>query len=108
MTDYQGRALADPSRTTVLGVFDCGHQLQACVAVDPDGDESLWIIVPGASEDTPRDPWPDHERTGPLPARFAQPRCGQPRLDGRPCRTPVARSGLTCHAHPIAIGKEQS
>jgi len=105
---YQSRALADPGRTTVLHTFTCGHELQACVAIDPDGDESMWVVIPGADEDTPRDPWPDHERTGPLPARFSQPRCGQPRLDGRPCRTPVARSGLACANHTHAIGKEQS
>ncbi len=70
MTDYQGRALADPNRTTVLGVFACGHDLQACVAIEPDGSESMWVIVPGADEHTPRDPWPDHERTGPLPATY--------------------------------------
>lgn len=113
MTDYQGRALVDPSRATVLGVFACGHELQAGVAVRPDGSEWLWLLVPGGDlDDTPRGPWPDHERTGPLPAtyrhRLAQHRCGQPRLDGRPCRTPVARSGLTCahHAQPSDQGAD--
>ena len=97
------RPLVDPSRTTVLHTFDCGHRLQACVAIEPDGSESMWVVVPGADEDTPRDPWPDHERTGPLPARFAQPRCGRPRVDGKPCRTPVAVVGQTCGHHRHGI-----
>ena len=101
--DYEGRTLADPIRTTALHVYTCGHELQACVAVRPDGSESLWLLVPGADDNAPRGPWPDHERTGPLPAtyrhRLAQHRCGQPRLDGRPCRTPVAVVGQTCGHH---------
>lgn len=94
MNPDDNRPLVDLSRSAHLG----GGR-SAAVAVDPDGNESLWILVPGADEDTPRDPWPDHERLGPLPARFAQHRCGQPRLDGHPCRTPVAAAGLACVHH---------
>jgi hypothetical protein len=44
-----------------------------------------------------------HEGAGPLGSwwreRIAQPRCGRPRRDGQPCRTPVARVGDVCGNH---------
>jgi hypothetical protein len=46
-----------------------------------------------------------HETTAPLNswwrARLATAgmRRGRPRLDGRPCRTPVSRPGAACHHH---------
>jgi len=112
MTEPTDRPLVDVNRSAVLTRYGCGHTIDAAVAVHSDGSETMWLLVPGG-DDGPASPPPAHEQTGPLPEsyqrRLAQPRCGQPRLDGRPCRTPVARSGLTCanHAnHANLIGKE--
>ncbi len=97
MTEPSVRPLVDPSRSAVLTV-----DLDAAVAVHPDGSESLWLLVPG-DDDGPASPPPAHEQTGPLPEsyqrRLAQPRCGRPRLDGLPCQTPVAVVGQTCGHH---------
>ena len=49
-----------------------------------------------------------HERLGPVPVQWqrrirqAQLRCGRPRSDGQPCRTPVARAGHSCANHRMA------
>ena len=102
MTEPTGRPLVDTNRSAVLTRYGCGHTLDAAVAVHPDGSESLWLLVPG-DDDGPASPPPAHEQTGPLPEsyqrRLAQLRCGRPRVDGLPCRTPVAAVGQTCSHH---------
>lgn len=102
MTDPIDRPLVDANRSAVLTRYECGHTLDAVVAVHPDGAESLWLLVPDGDDGT-APPIPEHERTGPLPERYrrrlAQPRCGRPRLGGLSCRTPVAVAGQTCGHH---------
>ncbi len=102
MTEPSVRPLVDVNRSAVLTRYGCGHTIDAAVAVHPDGSESLWVLVAGG-DDGPASPPPPHEQTGPLPEsyqrRLAQPRCGRPRVDGKPCRTPVAVVGQTCGHH---------
>ncbi len=97
MTEPSVRPLVDVNRSAVLTL-----DLDAAVAVHPDGSESLWLLVPG-DDDGPASPPPAHEQTGPLPEsyqrRLAQLRCGRPRVDGLPCRTPVAAVGQACSHH---------
>jgi len=67
-----------------------------------DGGRGFWILVPGGRSGVPVST-PEHEQLGPLPwpvrARVRTNRCGRPTLSGHPCRTPVARHGLTCAHH---------
>ncbi len=77
MTEPSVRPLVDVNRSAVLTL-----DLDAAVAVHPDGSESLWLLVPG-DNDGPASPPPAHEQTGPLPERYqrrlAQPRCRESR-----------------------------
>lgn len=100
----------DPLRTVLL---DNGYAASVCVT--PDGRDVLWLLANG-SPDVDDDygcsceRCAPHEYPGhPLPPRITQmldrptqPRCGRPRAAGQPCRTPVARTGLTCHWHRTA------
>jgi len=79
-----------------------GDGCHAVETVDPDGGRSYWILVPNGRCGVPVST-PAHEQLGPLPwpvrARVNMHRCGRPTLSGKPCRTPVARRGLTCAHH---------
>ena len=79
-----------------------GGGCHAVETVDPDGGRSFWILVPHGRGGVAV-PTPAHEQLGPLPwpvlARVNSHRCGRPTLSGKPCRTPVARHGLTCAHH---------
>jgi hypothetical protein len=103
----------DPERRSLaLQELCLGGGWHAGVGVGPGGDCWPWLIHP--DDDTPaQHVVPPHEQLGPLPAlyrhRLDQHRCGRPRRDGKPCRTPVARSGLTCaNHHTHAVSKEAS
>jgi hypothetical protein len=83
------------------------------VAVTDDGHDTLWMVDHAElNAEHPRCGNSDqpHEQVGSLPpdvrARVEQvhtrrnwPRCGRPRKDGQPCRTPVARRGQHCSWH---------
>ncbi len=79
-----------------------GDGCHAVATIDPDGGRSYWILVPNG-RNVVAVSTPDHEQAGPLPltvlARVNMHRCGRPTLSGKPCRTPVARHGLTCAHH---------
>lgn len=79
-----------------------GDGWHAGVGIGPDGTSWPWIVAPDTDEPGHR-VIPAHEQLGPLPAlyrhRISQHRCGRPRRDGKPCRTPVAHQGLTCANH---------
>lgn len=77
-------------------------------AVDEDGgtwpviaDERLTTTTPMPSQADLAALAP-HELEGPLPPAYTDrldPRCGRPRKDGQPCRSPVARFGGHCGWH---------
>lgn len=97
----------DPLRTVLL---DNGYAAAVCVT--PDGRDVWWLLAHGnpeveddygcSCEKCAPHEHPDH----PLPPRIKQmldrptrPRCGRPRADGQPCRTPVGRPGAACRWH---------
>ncbi|SIK28976.1 hypothetical protein [Mycobacteroides abscessus] len=105
-------ALVDWERSACLcDVGAPGHS--AVVTVASDGRDALWITDDAELHaEHPRCGNGDqpHEQIGALPpdvqARIDQaytrrnwPRCGRPRKDGQPCRTPVARRGQHCSWH---------
>lgn len=104
--EHQG-PLVDPNRTACLcDVGAPGYALT--VAVDHNGNETLWIIdngqlgVDGTDHGNPNQP---HEKPGELPQtireriRGDRARCGRPRADGKPCRAPAPEPGRGCYWH---------
>lgn len=98
----------DPLRSVRL---DNGYVASVCVT--PDGQTVLWLLAHQgeigyddtfgcACRDCAPHEIPDCSIPGRMRAvldRPTQSRCGRPRLDGHPCRTPVAHPGLVCHWH---------
>lgn len=96
-------AQIDASRSACLCDVG-GDALLVAVVLRGDGSTDFVIIDRGAwGASYSTDP-PSHEYVGPLPMsvqrRIADAhRCGRARLDGQPCRTPVAHPGLACARH---------
>lgn len=77
-------------------------------SVNANGARLLWLVDNTRIDESGVDlgnRLPPHELHGPLPADVAHRvasvpiRCGRPRADGRPCRSPVARPGDACAWH---------
>ena len=81
------------------------------LAIDSDGETSLWIARPLCAEHQRSAIHGNltragHERLGPLNTwwqsrvdRLTTTRCGRPRADGQPCRAVVGRPGDGCAHH---------
>ncbi|WP_138843652.1 hypothetical protein [Rhodococcus pyridinivorans] len=105
--EFDEKSIPDPRRTITL---DNGTTAAECITSE--GTITLWLL--NTCDVEPVDQYGcacwhcvPHEYPGAtLPPdiqrrldRAMQPRCGRPRRDGAPCRTPVARPGLSCHNH---------
>ena len=81
---------------------DLGNGWRIFTAIRPDGTDAYWLVANDAEGQTTVTT-PDHEQTGPLPARIREGirlhRCGAPRADGHPCRAYVSHHGDRCHWH---------
>lgn len=110
--EFDGFPLFDWERSACLcDVGAPGHSI--AVAVTDDGRDTLWMVDDAElNAEHPRCGNGDqpHERVGAMPpdvqARVDQahtrrnwPRCGRPKKNGAPCRTPVARHGDHCSWH---------
>jgi hypothetical protein len=99
--------ITDPQREAPLD--DVGLPCYtATVAVDRDGNETLWLAGRPLLGDRDADrgnPNPPHERLGRLPRHYRdalwgdQLRCGRPTASGRPCQARVAKPGDACGQH---------
>lgn len=102
---------ADDDRNALAAdgtALDNGYRVAWCVAAD--GTAWPWLLAPLCAEHREQarhgctcPACAPHEQPGPLPTavrvRVEQSRCGAPRADGHPCRTPVARPGGRCAWH---------
>jgi hypothetical protein len=107
--EFDGITLVDWERGVHLDDVGLpGYGVTWCV--DTDGQNTVWLVDRDALADggdsvehgNANQP---HEQLGPLPSiwlhrvALAQYRCGQPRVDGRPCRQAVRGPGRTCGWH---------
>ncbi len=99
-----------PERIACLGAAPGHWHFAWCVSAD--GGRWPWLIDPTADDGDTAGIGAPHEQLGPLPARWQarldQTRCGRPRHDGQPCRTPTGRPGDPCHWHRAPIGIEET
>jgi hypothetical protein len=105
--------MSDLDRRTEPAALVCGsvpldNGAYLVEAVSADGTIELWIMRPSCGERAVHgNAGPSaapHEQLGRLSRDWRmriweQPRCGQPRADGQPCRVEVRRDGDTCHHH---------
>lgn len=106
-TSSENARWVDPARMACL----CKHGAPGfvvVVAVEPDGEESLWMCreeLLGLDGVDHGNPYPRHELVGRLPRDVReriwddQLRCGRPRSNGQPCRHKIAEPGGACGLH---------
>jgi hypothetical protein len=103
MSDHVVRdPIIDPARSACL--CDVGAPgYQAVLAVDADGNTSLWIADTDllGRDDVDHGAIPRHEQLGELPphVRARLWRCGHPTETGQPCQLTVDELGGACALH---------
>ncbi|OBA97018.1 hypothetical protein A5666_27100 [Mycolicibacterium fortuitum] len=104
---FERCALVDWDRSTCLcDVGLAGYVLALCVTTD--GEHMAWLVdkaeLANGENAACGDAHQPHEQLGPLTAAMLErvsptPRCGRPRIDGRPCRQAVKVAGRSCAWH---------
>jgi hypothetical protein len=101
--DMNRACIIDPARFARL--WDVGAEgRSACVVVDADGTESLWILDQSAGAELPANDVPRHERRNGLPndiraAVWGVYLCWASTTRAGACRNRVAARGMRCHHH---------